>query len=301
MANGRQPQPVLSSPMDTNKPATMPSGYPRPAFLSPSEKDAQEKEKWSAYGANRVAPAGFEIALTGLTGMQKRNARRALAMEEATFQRNQGRAAIEQANIDARDAAKQADATAAAQEWWKQQQQIGQNFDMARENRNIGNTSALNAAKDKEAEDAKRRPVQAVPVLLPDGTVSKGYYGANNMILPFQTVEPKALRVEPGAAKALLSSPQASTLDANTLAEIVSDTRYDIATRELARRQLAKPKTAPEERRYIDPDNYRPFTLKPGERLPEGSRLVPLTPEAAPAPTGQQDPAALRQKYGYGK
>jgi hypothetical protein len=159
MANGRQPQPVLSSPMDTNKPATMPSGYPRPAFLSPSEKDAQEKEKWSAYGANRVAPAGFEIALTGLTGMQKRNARRALAMEEATFQRNQGRAAIEQANIDARDAAKQsdadrraADATAAAQEWWKQQQQIGQNFDMARENRNINNAAALNAAEQDRAD-----------------------------------------------------------------------------------------------------------------------------------------------------
>jgi hypothetical protein len=101
----------------------------------------------------------FEAALAGLTGMQKRRARAGLQMEEATFQRNQGRAAIEQANIDARDAAKQADAdrraadaTAAAQEWWKQQQQIGQNFDMARENRNINNAAALNAAEQARAD-----------------------------------------------------------------------------------------------------------------------------------------------------
>lgn len=52
-----------------------------------------------------------------------------------------------------------------------------------------------------------------------------------------QTQAPK---MNPDAAKALLASPQASTLDANTLAEIVADTRYDLATRELARRQLAK-------------------------------------------------------------
>ena len=273
-ANGRQPAPVLSSPMDVP--------LMRPAPLTMTEKEQQAKP----ISRSRTPESNpeFEAALAGLTGMQKRRARAGLQMEEATNQRNQGRAAIEQAKVDARNERIRVQNL----QDMRDNMIIADQIRQAAENRNIGNTSALNAAQQQEQEqrDAAKRaqPVQAVPVLLPDGTVSKGYYGANNMILPFQTVEPKALSVEPGAAKALLSSPQASTLNANTLAEIVSDTRYDIATRELARRQLAKVKTAPEERRYIDPDNYRPFTLKPGERLPEGSRLVPLTPEAAPAP-----------------
>jgi hypothetical protein len=271
----------------------------RPAPLTMTEKEQQAKP--ISRSRTPESTPEFEAALAGLTGMQKRRARQGLQMEEATNQRNQARADIAQAEIDARNE------RIRVQTLQDQRDNIiiADQIRQAAENRNIGNTSALNAAQQQEQEqrDAAKRaqPVQAVPVLLPDGTVSKGYYGANNMILPFQNVEPKALRVEPGAAKALLSSPQASTLDANTLAEIVSDTRYDIATRELARRQLATVKTAPEERRYIDPDNKRIITLKPGEQLPEGSRLVPLTPEAAPAPTVQQDSAALRQKYGYGK
>jgi hypothetical protein len=149
LANGRQPAPVLSSPMDVP--------LMRPAPLTMTEKEQQAKP----ISRNRTPEATpeFEAALAGLTGMQKRRARAGLQMEEATNQRNQARAAIEQANIDARDAAKQADAdrraaaaTAAAQEWWKQQQQIGQNFDMARENRNINNAAALNAAEQARAD-----------------------------------------------------------------------------------------------------------------------------------------------------
>jgi hypothetical protein len=149
LANGRQPAPVLSSPMDVP--------LMRPAPLTMTEKEQQAKP----ISRSRTPESNpeFEAALAGLTGMQKRRARAGLQMEEATFQRNQGRAAIEQANIDARDAAKQADAdrraadaTAAAQEWWKQQQQIGQNFDMARENRNINNAAALNAAEQARAD-----------------------------------------------------------------------------------------------------------------------------------------------------
>ena len=148
-ANGRQPAPVLSSPMDVP--------LMRPAPLTMTEKEQQAKP----ISRSRTPESNpeFEAALAGLTGMQKRRARAGLQMEEATFQRNQGRAAIDQANIDARDAAKQADAdrraaaaTAAAQEWWKQQQQIGQNFDMARENRNINNAAALNAAEQARAD-----------------------------------------------------------------------------------------------------------------------------------------------------
>jgi hypothetical protein len=149
LANGRQPAPVLSSPMDVP--------LMRPAPLTMTEKEQQAKP----ISRSRTPEANpeFEAALAGLTGMQKRRARQGLQMEEATNQRNQARAAIEQANIDARDAAKQADAdrraadaTAAAQEWWKQQQQIGQNFDMARENRNINNAAALNAAEQARAD-----------------------------------------------------------------------------------------------------------------------------------------------------
>ncbi len=149
LANGRQPAPVLSSPIDVP--------LMRPAPLTMTEKEQQAKP----ISRSRTPESNpeFEAALAGLTGMQKRRARQGLQMEEATNQRNQARADIAQAEIDARDAAKQADAdrraaaaTAAAQEWWKQQQQIGQNFDMARENRNINNAAALNAAEQASAD-----------------------------------------------------------------------------------------------------------------------------------------------------
>jgi len=168
-ADLRAGQPLLTAPegllaqgravLDALPTAQAPMDVPlmRPAPLTMTEKEQQAKPM--SRSRTPESNPEFEAALAGLTGMQKRRARAGLQMEEATFQRNQGRAAIEQANIDARDAAKQADAdrraadaTAAAQEWWKQQQQIGQNFDMARENRNINNAAALNAAEQARAD-----------------------------------------------------------------------------------------------------------------------------------------------------
>lgn len=102
----------------------------------------------------------------------------------------------------------------------------------------------------------------------------------------------KAPKMQPAAAKALLTSPQASTLDANTLAEITADTRYDLATRELARRQLAK---APAADSKVTP---RGVPRKEGELfynfMSDGTRQ----PVRIPNPTPQEKFAYFKQLTG---
>jgi hypothetical protein len=121
---------------------------------------------------------------------------------------------------------------------------IADQIRQAAENRNIGNTAALNAAQQKDAEDKAKQQAEENrrfrPVLDDQGNPIPGRLmntQSQQLNLNEQTQAPK---MAPGVAKALLSSPQAGTLDAATLAEINADTRYDLATRELARRQLAK-------------------------------------------------------------
>lgn len=102
----------------------------------------------------------------------------------------------------------------------------------------------------------------------------------------------KAPKMQPAAAKALLTSPQASTLDANTLAEITADDRYDLATRELARRQLAKSPAADSK---VTP---RGVPRKEGELfynfMSDGTRQ----PVRIPNPTPQEKFAYFKQLTG---
>ena len=136
MANGRQPQPVVASPMDTP--------MMRPAPLTMTEKERQVMP----ISRSRTPNPDFEAAFAGLTGMQKRRARAGLQMEEATFQRNQTRADAAQAVIDARNEQLR------LQNLQDQRDNmvIADQFRLAAENRNIGTTAALNAAQQKEAE-----------------------------------------------------------------------------------------------------------------------------------------------------
>jgi len=249
-ADLRAGQPLLTAPegllaqgravLDALPPAQAPMDVPlmRPAPLTMTEKEQQAKP----ISRSRTPEANpeFEAAFAGLTGMQKRRARQGLQMEEATNQRNQARADIAQAEIDARNERIRVQTLQDQRDNMIIADQIRQ----AAENRNIGNTAALNAAQQKDAEDKAKQQAEENrrfrPVLDDQGNPIPGRLmntQSQQLNLNEQTQAPK---INPSAAKALLTSPQASTLDANTLAEIVSDTRYDLATRELARRQLAK-------------------------------------------------------------
>jgi hypothetical protein len=146
LANGRQPAPVLSSPMDVP--------LMRPAPLTMTEKEQQAKPM--SRSRTPESNPEFEAALAGLTGMQKRRARAGLQMEEATNQRNQGRADIAQAEVDARNERIRVQNLQDTRDNYRIQHQFAQ----ARFNEQFGANAALNAAKDKEAEDKAKQQAE---------------------------------------------------------------------------------------------------------------------------------------------
>jgi hypothetical protein len=272
LANGRQPQPVLSSPMDVP--------LMRPAPLTMTEKEQQAKP--ISRSRTPESTPEFEAALAGLTGMQKRRARAGLQMEEATFQRNQGRAAIEQAQKDERASQERA----LNFEEWKQKRVIDSQFDMAARNQALGENAALGAATTREAreyEEAQNRRKQEEQskkaknfTPIPDTD-----YLINDLgnLISKKTKKPVGL------------SPEEAQKYGLVIIGADSDGRV----------RYGPPKAVEPTEDYIDPVSGDVLKLKPGQVLPEGTPYKPLTPNAAPAPTGQRDPAALRQKYGYGK
>ena len=266
MANGRQPQPVVASPMDT------PMMRPSPLTMTEKERQAMPLSRSRTPQAN----PDFEAALAGLTGMQKRRARAGLQMEEATFNRNQGRADIEQARTDERARQERA----LNFEEWKQKRVIDSQFDMAARNQAIGENAALGAATTAEArayeetqnrrkqEEQSKRAKNFTPIPDTDYLIND----LGNLI-------------SKKTNKAVGLSPEEAEKYGLVIIGADSDGRV----------RYGPPKVTPVERRYIDPDTNRPFTLKPGEELPAGSLLVPLTPNAAPAPaSGATPPVAVK-------
>jgi hypothetical protein len=102
------------------------------------------------------------------------------------------------------------------------------------------------SAKAKAQEQAM--PVQAVPVLMPDGSVSTSHYSANGTILAKGGRENiPAAKYAPDAAKALMAVKDGGGLDLTELAAIAADNRYDIATRGLAQKHLKRRAEQPEQ------------------------------------------------------
>jgi hypothetical protein len=250
MANGRQPQPVLSSPMDVP--------LMRPAPLTMTEKEQQAKP----ISRSRTPESNpeFEAALAGLTGMQKRRARAGLQMEEATFQRNQGRAAIEQAQADERASQERA----LNFEEWKQKRVIDSQFDMAARNQAIGENAALGAATTREAreyEEAQNRRKQEEQskkaknfTPIPDTD-----YLINDLgnLISKKTNKPVGL------------SPEEAQKYGLVIIGADSDGRV----------RYGPPKVVEPTEDYIDPVSGDVLKLKPGQVLPEGTPYKPLTPE----------------------
>jgi hypothetical protein len=256
MANGRQPQPVVASPMDTP--------MMRPAPLTMTEKERQARDLISG-SRTPQANLEFEAVFAGLTGMQKRRARAGLQMEEATFNRNQARADIEQAKTDERARQERA----LNFEEWKQKRVIDSQFDMAARNQAIGENAALGAATTAEArayeetqnrrkqEEQSKRAKNFTPI--PDTD-----YLINDLgnLISKKTNKPVGL------------SPEEAEKYGLVIIGADSDGRV----------RYGPPKVTPVERRYIIPGTKDVLTLKPGEVLPEGSAYVPLAPDAAPSP-----------------
>ena len=242
----------------------------------------------------------FEAAFAGLTGMQKRRARQGLQMEEATNQRNQGRADAAQAVIDARNEQIRLQNLQDTRDNYRIQHQFAQ----ARFNEQLGANAALDAAKTQEelARDAakKGQPMQGVPILMPDGTVSKTHHGVNGMILPIQTAEPPPeIRMEPVPGTAGQFVPMIGKQRVSGMGLYQGQTQPGPFREGLGRTTYTPvTKATPVEQRFFNPETGRTLVLKPGEVLPADSGFVPLAPEE---PTGKPAAASVRERWGYGK
>ena len=255
MANGRQPQPVVASPMDT------PMMRPAPLTMTEKERQAMPISRSRTPEANPE----FEAAFAGLTGMQKRSARAGLQMEEATFQRNQARADAAQAVIDARGTQERAG------QWneWLAKNAIQNQQAIEAEQRQNKNARELTAEerKFKEQQRIEDRKLGAeYKRIVIDGKPTE--YAGNGLgnLINARTQEPVNLTPE-----------QAEKLGLETVG---ADNKGNFSYR---------PKeTTISMVRYWDPVNRRAVELQQGDVLPENSDLIPLrsTPTAAPAAAG---------------
>ena len=255
MANGRQPQPVVASPMDT------PMMRPAPLTMTEKERQAMPISRSRTPQANPE----FEAALAGLTGMQKRRARQGLQMEEATFQRNQTRADAAQAVIDARGTQERAG------QWneWLAKNAIQNQQAIEAEQRQNKNARELTAEerKFKEQQRIEDRKLGAeYKRIVIDGKPTE--YAGNGLgnLINARTQEPVNLTPE-----------QAEKLGLETVG---ADNKGNFSYRP---KETAIPMV-----RYWDPINRRAVELQQGDVLPENSDLIPLrpTPAAAPAAAG---------------
>ena len=266
LANGRQPAPVLSSPMD------VPLMRPAPLTMTEKERQAMPISRSRTPESNPE----FEAALAGLTGMQKRRARAGLQMEEATFQRNQARAAIEQAQADERANQERA----LNFEEWKQKRKIDSQFDMAARNQAIGENAALGAATTREAreyEEAQNRRKQK----------EQSKKAKNFTPIPDTDylINDLGNLISKKTNKSVGLSPEEAQKYGLVIIGADSDGRV----------RYGPPKVVEPTQDYIDPVSGDVLKLKPGQVLPEGTLYKPLTPEAAPAPaSGAAQPVAVK-------
>ena len=275
LAQGRA---VLDALPTAQAPMDVPLMRPAPLTMTEKERQAMPISRSRTPESNPE----FEAAMAGLTGLQKRRARQGLQMEEATNQRNQARAAIEQAQADERANQERA----LNFEEWKQKRVIDFQFDMAARNQAIGENAALGAATTREAreyEEAQNRRKQE----------EQSKKAKNFTPIPDTDylINDLGNLISKKTNKSVGLSPEEAQKYGLVIIGADSDGRV----------RYGPAKVVEPTQDYIDPVSGDVLKLKPGQVLPEGTFFKPLQPNAAPAPTGQQDPAALRQKYGYGK
>lgn len=288
---GQQPANVFASPLPEVQPvartAPSPMPLPMPAAL-PTQDEMRARAQLEAQRADPmpmpmkpapltmteqermftparpartpVAEPAFEAALTGLSGMEKRKARAALTMEEATFARDQGRADAAARVAEAR--AQQNREQDFAE--WQQKQVIGDQFQQAAENRRMGVDAVLTGEQRKyqegrsvaDREEQARRAKNFTDV--PDTD-----YKINDLgnLISKKTGRPVGL------------SPEDATKYGLEIAGADSEGRVRYAP--------AKAKT--EVRRFYDPANAKIVELGPDEMPPEGSGWKPIQRQAQAA------------------
>ena len=255
MANGRQPQPVVASPMD--------APMMRPAPLTMTEKERQGTSSISRGGPTtpRANPE-FEAAIKNLTGSQKRNARRAYFLEEANFNRNQTRADAAQAEIDARGTQER------AVQWneWLAKNAIQNQQAIEAEQRQNKNARELTAEerKFKEQQRIEDRKLGAdYKRIVIDGKPTE--YAGNGLgnLINARTQEPVNLTPE-----------QAEKLGLETVG---ADNKGNFSYR-------PKEKVVPVQEWY-DPGTSKIVKLRPDQLPPEGMGWQLIRTQAAAAPT----------------
>jgi len=128
----------------------MPEPTMRPAPMTMTEKERMMMPPRPS--STPMAPQGFEDAMAGLTGMEKRKLRQNVALEAAQFGQQNQRAQVAQGEADMRAAQDRA----MAFDDWQRKQVISDQFNQATEKRRYSADTALsNAAQaEKDRRDA---------------------------------------------------------------------------------------------------------------------------------------------------
>jgi hypothetical protein len=188
MMRGQQPPMMLAAPM--------PEPTMRPAPLTMTEKEQLMMPARAA--RTPMADPAFEAAMTGFTGMEKRRMRSQIGMEEAAFQRNQGREAIAMRAQDANAEKKRIQALQDSRD----NMVIADQLRQAAENRQIGTNAAMSAAQDRQKQAEAAAAAEAnrrfSPVLNADGTPIPGrMMNPQGQQLNTEPTRAEGIRMEP--------------------------------------------------------------------------------------------------------
>jgi hypothetical protein len=269
-ANGTQPPMQLASPM--------PEPVMRPAPLTMTEKERMLMPM--APNRTPMASPEFEAALTGLTGMEKRRARAGLAMEAATFGRNQGRADVALRADDQRAELNRARDF----EDWQRKQVIGDQFQQAAEKRRLAADASMTEAQRREQTARTAAEKAEQQRLAKDFTPIEG---TNYLINGLGNLVSKATGKPAGLAPDEAAQFGLEIIGADSEGRV----RY------------APAKAKPPVQRFYDPTSSRIIELQPDELPPPDSGWKPIQRQAqAPAqatPATKADVESLRKKYGY--
>lgn len=255
----------------------------KPAFRpAPSTMTEKERAGMTRPSKTPMASPEMEAALTGLSGMAKRQARRQFQAEQATFNRDDKRAqTVEQRQATQQDARQ--DVTRAKDFTdWLQKDEIRNQRDMEAENRLLANRQAMTKEERAYQEGLAKQD-----------TKEKEERARNFVQIPDTKYKVNGL----GSVVGMDGKPVSLTPEEATKLGLVvkgADSKGNLTY------SAAKPKVKMQ--RFYDPMNGKIVELAADEMAPEGSGWKPIQKQgAAPAANATAPTSGNITKEAYAK